>query len=327
MSPRIQEESEVLGLNGPEGRNVIANLTEKEVRAFFEKAIGWHCVFTNVDTRIVHNLTLPAEQFEEKDRGMDYLFSVFNPFTNRKEGVLVETKHVKTKRSLYDKRLQAYLKALKEKIDGIRASREFQSDPDVQTHLDGAVSYGILVLRFKQFDQDHLCRLCSQIELPLHCGSDIPVIVLLSNDRLSPFIELRRRWPSSSIEFYYPRYMLNSKPIYQRGLSFNYLVSDWILGAVRTDQGRQSFILSFDSPKSEFFQLVYEILCEFEDDVFLPGIDYVFLATGDYESKHLYEQRLMNSSLVEICEAEIITLRQDFNLAYDIAEVLQWQNT
>jgi hypothetical protein len=96
-------------LRGPEGKNVISNLTESELRAFFQLVAGWHLVFQNVDVRIGYNLPLPMEGYEEKDRGIDFLFAAFNPFTGRKEGILVETKHVRERQAVYASRLQEYV--------------------------------------------------------------------------------------------------------------------------------------------------------------------------------------------------------------------------
>ena len=136
MSSAMRPERPGVSLHGPEGKNVISNLTESEVRAFFQQVAGWHLVFQNVDVRIGYNLPLPIGGFEEKDRGIDFIFSAFNPFTGRKEGILVETKHVKERQTLYASRLQEYVDNLKRKLDGIRASSSFQHDPDVLTHID-----------------------------------------------------------------------------------------------------------------------------------------------------------------------------------------------
>jgi len=316
-----------VSLRGPEGKNVISNLTESEVRAFFQHVAGWHLVFQNVDVRIGYNLPLPMEEFEEKDRGIDFLFSVFNPFTGRKEGTLVETKHVKERQTLYASRLQDYVDILKRKLDGIRASSSFQHDPDILTQIDGTIDYGILVLRFKQFDWEHLYHLRSQVDTSLHRGSDIPVIAVLSNDRMSAFTELRRRASDGTLEFYYPRYLLNMEPQYARCLPLNYMLSDWVLGAIRLGGERRTFILSFDEPTPDFFKLLYEIFCEFKDDNLFPRLDDVFLVNADYESKSLYEQSLKNSPVVGIGTPGVVILRQDFDMSYDIAEELQWQDT
>lgn len=327
MSSAARSRQPGVSLRGPEGRNVISNLTESEVRAFFQQVAGWHLVFKEVDVRIGYNLPLPIEDFEEKDRGIDFLFSVFNPFVGRKEGILVETKHVKAKRTLYARRLQKYVDTLKWKLDGIRTSSSFQHDPDVLAHIDGTVDYGMLVLRFRQFDREHFYRLCSQVDTSLHRGSDIPVIAVLSNDRMSAFIELRRRAGDGTLEFYYPRYLSNPKPRYIPCLSLSYMLSDWVLGAIRLGKERQKFILSFDEPSPEFFNLLYEIYQEFKDDNLFPGIDEIFFVNADYESKSLYEQRLKNSPISEIGTPRIVILRQDLNMSYDIAEELQWRDT
>ena len=327
MSSAARSRRPGVSLRGPEGKNVISNLTENEVRAFFQHVAGWHLVFQNVDVRIGYNLPLPIEDFEEKDRGIDFLFSAFNPFAGRKEGMLVETKHAKERQTLYAHRLQEYIDILKRKLDGIRASSSFQHDPDVLTHIDGAVDYGVLVLRFRQFDQEYLYHLCSQVDTSLHRGSDIPVIAVLSNDRMSAFIELRKRAGDSTLEFYYPCYLSNTASRYARGLSLSYLLSDWVLGAIVSGEERRTFILSFDEPTPDFFKLLYEIFCEFKDDNLLPRFDDIFLANADYESKSLYEQRLKNSPIAGIGTPTIVILRQDLDMSCDIVEELQWQDT
>lgn len=323
MSSVLNSGQSGVSLHGPEGRNVISDMTEREVQAFFEKVTGWNLVFKNIDTRIPHNLSFPMEEIEDKDRGIDSLFSAYNPFTDRKEGIIVETKHVKEKRTLYTGRLKKYVKTLKEKLDGIRASGEFQCDPDVRAHIDGAVNYGLLILRFKRFDGEHFYHLCSQVDTSLHRGSNVPVIALLSNDKISAFIELWRKSTDGTLEFFYPRYLANSEPQYTRCLSLNYMLSDWILGVTHSGQRRRKFILSFDKPTSEFFELLNEILLKFRDEELFPGVDDIFFVNADYESKSLYEQRFENSPAAKRMHSKISILRQDLNMSYDIAEELR----
>ena len=213
-----------------------------------------------------------------------------------------------------------------EPVSDRESNRDAQKN--AQPENSKTVDYAILALRFKQFDREHLYRLCAQVDTSLHRGSDIPVIAVLSNNRMSALIELRRRAEDGALEFYYPRYLSNKEPQYARSLSLSYMLSDWILGAIGLGEERRTFILSFDEPNSDFFKLLYEILCEFKDDSLFPRLDDIFLVNADYENKSLYEQRLKNSPVAEeIDTLGVIILRQDLNMSYDIAEELQWQDT
>ena len=309
-------------LSGPEGRNVIGNFTEAEVLAFFEKLAGWRLVFKDADARLGYPLPLPLNGFEEKDRGLDFLFSVWNPFTQAHEGVLVETKHVKAPRNLAPSVLREYVDTLKIKLDGVRSS-DFHNEVDVRTHIDGTISYGVLVLRHRDFDLERFRHVVSQLDIKKHRGSSVPVIAILTNHRLDAFIALKKQCPPGyNLEFYYPRYIRNPSACFDRSLSLNYLLSDVVFGRFVDEEGNErNFVLSFDEPSSEVFLLLQEIFDDLKSSVF-DQLYQVLFARGDFEQVHLYQQWLRNSSLSHVvtCSDQIVTLPQNWDMKYDITK-------
>jgi hypothetical protein len=310
-------------LSGPEGRNIIGDFTEDEVLAFFKKLAGWHLVFKDVDARLGYSLPLPLNGFEEKDRGLDFLFSAWNPFTQAREGILVETKHVKTPKNLAPSVLREYVDTLKKKLDGVRSSA-FQNEIDVRTHIDGTISYGVLVLRHRNFELERFRNVVSQLDITKHRGSNVPVIAILTNHRLDAFIALRKQCPPGhSLEFYYPRYIRNPAACFDKSLSLSYLLSDVVFGRfVDEEEGNERhFALSFDEPSSEVFLLLREMLDDLRSDIF-GQLYQILFARGDFEQVHLYQQWLGNSSLSHVvtCSDPITILPQNWDMKYDITK-------
>lgn len=309
-------------LSGPEGRNIIANFTEAEVLAFFEMLACWRLVFKNIDARLGYSLPLPLNGFEEKDRGIDFLFSAWNPFTQAHEGVLAETKHVKAPKNLTPSVLQDYVDTLKKKLDGARSS-SLQDEIDVRTHIDGAISHGILVLRHRDFGLKRFRNVVSQLDITKHRGSNVPVIAILTNHRLDAFIALRKQCPPGhNLEFYYPCYIRNPAACFDKSLSLNYLLSDVVFGRFVDEEGNErNFVLSFDEPSSEVFLLLQEMFDDLGSDIF-GQLYQVLFARGDFEQVHLYQQWLRNSSLSHVvtCSDPIVILPQNWDMKYDITK-------
>jgi hypothetical protein len=231
---------DVISLEGPEGRNIIGELAEDEILAFFQRVCGWKLIFRDVDARLGLRT---LEGLEIADRGLDFLFAAPNPLVSEQpEGVIVETKRVRDRTTISIGKLEKYIEVLKNKVAAARISN-LQRDKDVRSNIRGAIRYGLLVQRFKSFDLEHYAATSSQIDTSKHRGADTPVILLLTNDRLSPLIELYNWARGQPIQFYYPKYLYNETPCFRPTLSINYLFSDIVLGRVSTSSGYKSLYL------------------------------------------------------------------------------------
>jgi hypothetical protein len=308
--------------SGPEGRNIIGNLTEEEITAFCESVLGWRVLFRNIDARIPH--TLPLGLFEEKERGIDLLCAAANPFLNCREGVVVETKHVGEGTTLRHGRLTEWIATLKEKIEGIRSSR-LQKDADVVDNIDGAVSLGLLVVRFRQYDKEEFWEEVGKVELSRYRGAGLPIVLLLSNDRLSPLVEFRRRVTGrAKFEYYYPSYLANDAPKFAQSLAPQYLFSDVIFGrlaSLRRPDESSTFVLMFEEPQPEALRVLGQMLEQFRSSEF-EQIDRFFFARGDYTDVHLYRERLENAGLGRVSSEQLVVLPQNFDIPYDISKEL-----
>jgi hypothetical protein len=307
----------VVGLSGAEGRNIIGELAEDEILAFFQRVCGWKLIFRNVDARLGLRT---LEGFEIADRGLDFLFAAPNPFIlEQPEGVIVETKRVKDRTAINVSKLEKYIDTLKDKVAAARMSN-LQRDEDVRNNIRGAIRYGLLAQRYRSFDLAHYIATLSQVDTSKHRGTDTPVILLLSNDRLSAFVELHTWARGQPIEFYYPKYLGDEKPIFVAALSVNYLFSDIVLGRIETSSGYNTFILSFDSPSPESLSLLFEVFQRFHSSEF-GRVDLLLFAKGEYDQGHIYQSRLANSDF-DPAQTELIVLRQDLSLTYNLAEQL-----
>lgn len=308
---------------GPEGKNIIASLTEGEITAFCEKVLGWRVLFTNIDARIPHNL--PLGLFEESERGLDCLCSAPNPFLKRREGIVVETKHV-AKGTLFQRsRLEDWVCTLREKIEGIRASR-LQRDPDVADNIDGAINLGLLVIRFRHYDDKRFWEEVGEVELPRYRGAGLPIVLVIANDRLSPLVELcRRERGRAKIEYYYPRYLENPAPVFSTSLAVNYLFSDVIFGRLvpSTESGAQAnFVLMFENPEPEALRVIKEMYDEFRSPEF-DHLDRFIFARGNYYDEHLYRDRLANAGFEQVSSDDIVVLPQQFDMSFYISKELE----
>lgn len=308
---------------GPEGKNIIASLTEGEVTALCERVLGWHVLFTNIDARIPHNL--PLGLFKESERGLDCLCSALNPFFKRRDGIVVETKHVATGTCFQRSRLEDWVCTLREKIGGIRASR-LQTDPDVADNIDEAINLGLLVVRFRHYDDKRFWEQVGEVELPRYRGTGLPIVLLIANDRLFPLVELcRRERGRGKIEYYYPRYLENPTPIFSASLAVNYLFSDVIFGRLvpSTKSGHQvNFVLMFENPEPEALRVIKEMYDEFRSIEF-DHLDRFIFARGNYYDVHLYRDRLANVGFGQVSSDDIIVLPQQFDMSFDISKELE----
>jgi hypothetical protein len=308
---------------GPEGKNIIAGLTEEEITTFCQRVLGWRVLFTNIDARIPH--TLPLGLFKESERGLDCLCSALNPFLKRREGVVVETKHVATGTRFQRSRLEEWVCTLREKIENIRAS-QLQRDPDVTNNIDGAIHLGLLVIRFRHYDEERFWKEVSEAELPRYRGTGLPLVLVITNDRLSPLVELcRREKGQARIEYYYPRYLENPTSMFSESLAVNYLFSDVIFGRLVSPTKSDTpvnFVLMFEGPQPETLRILKEMYLEFRSPEF-DHIDRFIFARGNYYDEPLYRDRLANAGFGQVSPDAVVVLPQQFDMSFNISKELK----
>lgn len=287
----------------PEGNLILGAITEDELINFFTKFCGWRLIYRNVDQEIIKGP-------RKKDKGIDILLSCYNPYTDKKEGVLVESKRKKEEKYLKISDFRKTLYSLKENIENFPKMRSWSEDTFIQKNIDDFF-YGILAFRFDNYELFKEYDIYKKISITDSKMRGIPVIFTLTNDRLSRFHYFSLIEENRDCKFIYPMgYLENKKELRERFLSINYLFSDIILGENKEGE----FILYFGYPEYRDFSLIYDISITFQ----LRNLRKLYFCYGDHRDNHLYKQRLKNFNFQKDLIFEL--LNQDYHLKTDLTK-------
>lgn len=131
---------------GPESRNVLAEDFEEQLVSM-GRDLGWVEVARNVDV-----ILKPGQP----SRGIDVLWAIDNPWTDRIEGWVGEAKRRKDKSKYTPGEVQKEIQTLRDKVGGLRDNPRFYNDPTVKATKIKELLGGIIAYRSEDFDLSKL---------------------------------------------------------------------------------------------------------------------------------------------------------------------------
>ncbi len=303
----------MVNITGPEGKNILGSFTEDEIEAFFSNFLKWKLLYKNFDETF-----LEVESENDEIRGFDFLYQLYEPFENnyKNHGVIIESKKIANTAIFNKSRLSKDIQTLKYKIEKAQNSKELHEDEKIRDNGIHHFRYGILCYRFKEFDFNKYKKVLKEYQINNKSrGSNFPVIFVLSNDRLSTFIQLINRVDDKkSIEYLYPPYKANGWDNWDKKLSLFYLFSDII--PFKADNKQK--ILSFDKPSVNSFHFIQEFCKKF-----LPDISSITMARGEYDQDSLYNQYKMEFDKTVDKILELDVLNNEMNCSTNLTKVFK----
>jgi hypothetical protein len=303
----------MVNITGPEGKNILGSFTEDEIEAFFSNFLKWKLLYKNFDETF-----LEVESENDEIRGFDFLYQLYEPFENnyKNHGVIIESKKIANTAIFNKSRLGKDIQTLKHKIEKAQNSKELHEDEKIRDNGIHHFRYGILCYRFKEFNFNKYNKVLKEYQINNKSrGSNFPVIFVLSNDRLSTFIQLINLVDDKkSIEYLYPPYKANGWENWDKKLSLFYLFSDII--PFKADKKKN--ILSFDKPSVNSFRFIQEFCKKF-----LPDISSITMARGEYDQDSLYNQYKMefDETVDKILELDV--LNNEMNCSTNLTKVFK----
>lgn len=298
---------------GPEGNNILGSFTEDEIEAFFSNFLKWKLLYKNFDETF-----LEIESEKDEIRGFDFLYQLYEPFENsyEKHGVIIESKKIANTSIFNKSRLSKDIQTLKYKIEKAQNSKELHEDEKIRDNGIHYFRYGILCYRFKEFDLNKYNKVLKEYQINNKSrGSNFPVIFVLSNDRLSTFIQLMNLVDDKkSIEYLYPSYMANGWKKWDEKLSLFYLFSDII--PFKADNKKN--ILSFDKPSVNSFSFIQDFCKKYH-----PDISSVTIARGEYDQDSLYSQYKVEFDETVGKTIELDVLSNEMNCSTNFTKVFK----
>lgn len=267
---------------GPETVNIIGVFHEKSMLSFFSDFCKWEL--------FQHPGDFKQTEHSKKKYGIDAIYSCFDPFLNRKLGILIECKfRGNQKKQLTSKILQEEINKLKEKVQVASISSTLKMYPLFEKKID-IISYGILFFRLGEYNLESLKETLSKIKIEKSVSRGrFPIIYILDNYKINTFVDFYNRIGKKTIMYYYPSYMKNQRPSYEETLSFTYLCSDIILGKYGGNDSYKKFVLSFEEPSEKSIKYLDYLIKYFQHLKKGEDLD-LFFSEGDSQMKHFYKQ-------------------------------------
>ena len=262
---------------GPEGSNVLGDFHENEIEAFFSDFLNWNLIYKNFDVEF-----LSVDTEKEENRGFDFLYQLSEPFLSDSNyhGVIVESKGMKNTKHFNKSRLTKDISTLKHKMEKANSTKSIIDDQKIIDCKINYFKYGILCYRFRDFDLEKYKKVLRESQIKeTRRGDNFPVIFILTNDRLSAFSHLRKKY--NDIKYYYPYYKSHEAISRKKELSLFYLFSDLI--PFESKEGKN--ILCFDKPSPASFKLIEQFCGKFNHD-----ISHITLARANYTDIEIYKR-------------------------------------
>jgi hypothetical protein len=193
--------AELFDERGPEANNRRSGEFEAQLDAM-ARTLGWTTVCHNVDVFIKNDGSNPS-------RGIDALWSLENPQTGQKDGILAEAK-VHRKQSPLST-LQEEFQILHDKMTDFSNRQAFSSNEYIRKHVD-AIRWGLLAHRTSPWDPARASDALRSVELQaLHRIAHVTTIVFAGPDVLESLADcvlLRPGGgdPLTPALFYWPAY-------------------------------------------------------------------------------------------------------------------------
>lgn len=267
---------------GPEERLIIGNLTEKEVKIFFENFTKWKLEVCNDDL---------SEYIDGKGKsGYDQIYSYVDPLDNRKKFILVESKFRTDENSISKSALKEMIYTLKDKVEKLKNPRSWKKT--IKSEIKG-ISMGILFIRFNNFTNKKLAELIGSISISDTTRTKIPTLILiLSNNKICKFLDLRDEF--DKIDYIYPidftDQTTNNKSVI---LNPELLFSDIILGEGTKNKKKFKFLCSFESPNKENVKYLLPIAMKFLNIMPKEKCN-IYFTEGNVNSISKYEQDFLD---------------------------------
>ncbi|MCQ1536133.1 hypothetical protein FTO70_10665 [Methanosarcina sp. KYL-1] len=300
----------MVNLEGPEGKNILGSFTENEIESFFSKFVKWNLLYKNVDVKSL----LKIDDDKEENRGFDFIYELYEPFESGNHGIIIESKKIDNPTLFNKSRLSKDIDSLKQKIQNASKSKELRDDEKIKKNNIHYFKYGILCYRFHEFDLDKYQKVLKEYKIiETKKGNNFPTIFILTNDRLSAFINLKRDYVQNlTLKYYYPYYNVNQWMKLDERLSLFYLFSD----IIPFELDDKKYAISFDKPSLKSLELVENFCGRYNHNIFE-----VLLAKGDYRQKSLYEQYKVEWEKRAEKEINLNCLDSNMNLSLDISGV------
>jgi hypothetical protein len=193
--------AELFDERGPEANNRRAGEFETQLDAM-AATLGWRPVCHNVDVFIKNDGSNPS-------RGIDALWSLENPQTGQKDGILGEAKVHKNQAGL--SALQEELQTLHDKMTRFSDRQSFAANEYIRKHVD-AIRWGLLAHRTAPWDPVKASDALRSVALQaLHRIANVTTIVFAGPDVLESLADcvlLRPGGgdPLTPESFYWPAY-------------------------------------------------------------------------------------------------------------------------
>ena len=266
---------------GPETVNIIGAFHEDSMLSFFSAFCKWELFRHPVDFK--------QTEHSKKKYGIDAIYSCFDPFLNKKLGILIECKfRGNQEKHLTARILQEEIGKLKEKVQVAGISSTLKRPLLFEKKID-EIYHGILFLRLGNYSLESFKETLSKVKIEKSVRrGKFPTIYILDNYKISTFIDFYNKIGKKTIMYYYPSYMKNQRASYEETLSFTYLCSDIILGKYGGDGSYRKFVLSFEEPSERSIKYLDFIINYFQHLSKGEDLD-LFFSEGDSQMKHFYK--------------------------------------
>jgi hypothetical protein len=187
-------------------------------------------------------------------RGLGQLYAYDDPYSGRREGVVVDVKHVEDPDTFGVGLLERKVEPLYQKLTTWDNAQDFWSDDRVDVQFE-RLKIGVTALRFTNFDPERYASTMEGFDpRGVPESSKTPVMIVLGNDRVGAFAGLWRYLRGTRPLWTYFRYMRNPHPSEVPVLSAAMLVSDLVPGRYRDGDEDVPFVLAHQEPSAEFFE-------------------------------------------------------------------------
>lgn len=302
----------VINNEGPEGRNVLGELSENEVDAIFSNFLKWDKIYNNVDVRF-----FKTDSEKEENRGIDFIFKLYEPFlpNANHHGVIVEAKSVRETSLLNITRLTNDIDHLKHKIERIQKTKQIYDDPKIKQCGIDYFKYGILCYRFRNFDMGEYKKVLMKYQIKLNRrAGNFPTILILTNDRISSFSELNKKF--TDIEYFYPNYKNHRTTRYRNLLSLFYAFSDIIPFRATYKGETLKCLLTFDELTPQSLQVLEDFCANFN---FI--VDCLIFAGADYSKQNIHQSYLSKWEERAEQKLKLVYLNTNMDCGEDLSEV------
>jgi len=279
-----------LGKNSEHWR-VVSYINENEIRLFFENFCNWELIATNTDI---------------EGGGIDILFSYFNLFENKRENILIESKHIQDD-YLRPLDLADQVHKLEDQVVNFRDSKNiikyvFEDNRE----LKGPVSRGLIVHRFENYSKSKYENSLNQFSIRSRKRYNPPTIFLLNNKQIKRLSTLYLHNSKKSFYWFYPTFRRNYYPGFFPYPIPEFLFSEFGFLLLKDDFSEEQILTqNIQNEKIIFFMYEEPLIkvCHYIKSIFnlIPlnwkDINTVYFLDGDPNELDKYKNNLKQADL------------------------------